>query len=285
MSERTTGLDTASLRRREFLSAGAVGIAATAFEGTGQILRAAEAPAGVRRQDAVSDVAALTFDVFGTVVDWRTSIIREGRLLSQRKGLDVDWARFADEWRSGYGPAMNQVRTGELPWMKIDRLHRRILDGLLIEFDISGLSEDEIDDLNRVWHRLIPWPDAVRGLSRLRSKFVLATLSNGNVSLLTNMAKNAGLPWDCILSAELSGHYKPDPEVYEKAADLLDLPPRRIMMVAAHKGDLRASQAVGFKAAWVPRPLEYGPGRTVDTTPDPEFDITASDFLDLAQRL
>ncbi len=285
MSERTTELDTASLRRREFLSAGAVGIAATAFEGTGQILRAAEAPAGVRRQDAVSDVAALTFDVFGTVVDWRTSIIREGRLLSQRKGLDVDWARFADEWRSGYGPAMNQVRTGELPWMKIDRLHRRILDGLLIEFDISGLSEGEIDDLNRVWHRLIPWPDAVRGLSRLRSKFVLATLSNGNVSLLTNMAKNAGLPWDCILSAELSGHYKPDPEVYEKAADLLDLPPRRIMMVAAHKGDLRAAQAVGFKAAWVPRPLEYGPGRTVDTTPDPEFDITASDFLDLAQRL
>ena len=169
--------------------------------------------------------------------------------------------------------------------MKIDQLHRRILNDLLTEFDISGLSEGEIDDLNRVWHRLIPWPDSVLGLGRLRSKFVLATLSNGNVSLLTHMAKNAGLPWDCVLSAELSGHYKPDPEVYEKAADLLDLPPRRIMMVAAHKGDLRAAQGVGFKAAWVPRPLEYGPSVTVDTTPDPEFDITASDFLDLAEQL
>lgn len=228
---------------------------------------------------------ALTFDVFGTVVDWRTSIIREGRMLSQAKGLEVDWERFADGWRSGYGPAMNQVRTGELPWMKIDDLHRRILDDLLVEFDISGLSEAEIDNLNRVWHRLIPWPDTVLGLGRLKSKFVLSTLSNGNVSLLTNMAKNAGLPWDCVLSAELSGHYKPDAEVYEKAADLLSLPPHRIMMVAAHKGDLRAAQRVGFKAAWVPRPLEYGPSRTIDTTPDPEFDYSATDFIDLAAQL
>ncbi|MCH7531377.1 MAG: haloacid dehalogenase type II [Gemmatimonadetes bacterium] len=241
-------------------------------------------PRAVRPQE-VSDVVALTFDVFGTVVDWRTSIIREGRMLSQAKGLEVDWERFADRWRAGYGPAMNQVRTGELPWMKIDQLHRRILDDLVIEFKLSDLSEGEIDDLNRVWHRLIPWPDTVLGLGRLKSKFVLATLSNGNVSLLTNMAKNAGLPWDCVLSAELSGHYKPDAEVYEKAADLLDLPPHRIMMVAAHKGDLRAAQAVGFKAAWVPRPLEYGPGRTIDTTPDPEFDISATDFLDLAEQL
>ena len=205
-------------------------------------------------------------------------------MLSQAKGLEVDWERFADRWRAGYGPAMNQVRTGELPWMKIDQLHRRILDDLVIEFKLSDLSEGEIDDLNRVWHRLIPWPDTVLGLGRLKSKFVLATLSNGNVSLLTNMAKNAGLPWDCVLSAELSGHYKPDAEVYEKAADLLDLPPHRIMMVAAHKGDLRAAQAVGFTAAWVPRPLEYGPGRTIDTTPDPEFDISATDFLDLAEQ-
>ena len=276
--------DLSTLERREFFSAGAVAIAATAFGGGSGMLPEEHPPRAVRPQE-VSDVVALTFDVFGTVVDWRTSIIREGRLLSQAKGLDVDWERFADRWRAGYGPAMNQVRTGELPWMKIDQLHRRILDDLVIEFKLSDLSEGEIDDLNRVWHRLIPWPDTVLGLGRLKSKFVLATLSNGNVSLLTNMAKNAGLPWDCVLSAELSGHYKPDAEVYEKAADLLDLPPHRIMMVAAHKGDLRAAQAVGFKAAWVPRPLEYGPGRTIDTTPDPEFDISATDFLDLAEQL
>ena len=276
--------DLSTLERREFFSAGAVAIAATAFGGGSGMLPEEHPPRAVRPQE-VSDVVALTFDVFGTVVDWRTSIIREGRMLSQAKGFEVDWERFADRWRAGYGPAMNQVRTGELPWMKIDQLHRRILDDLVIEFKLSDLSEGEIDDLNRVWHRLIPWPDTVLGLGRLKSKFVLATLSNGNVSLLTNMAKNAGLPWDCVLSAELSGHYKPDAEVYEKAADLLDLPPHRIMMVAAHKGDLRAAQAVGFKAAWVPRPLEYGPGRTIDTTPDPEFDISATDFLDLAEQL
>ncbi len=272
-----------ALQRREFLSVGAAALAATALEGRNPIAPDEGAPSG--RDQSMSEVVALTFDVFGTVVDWRTSIIREGRLLSQEKGLDVDWERFADRWRAGYGPAMNQVRTGALPWMKIDQLHRRILDDLLVEFELTHLSEAERADLNRVWHRLIPWPDTVLGLGRLKSKFVLSTLSNGNVSLLTNMAKNAGLPWDCVLSAELSGHYKPDAEVYEKAADLLDLPPNRIMMVAAHKGDLRAAQRVGFKAAWVPRPLEYGPGRNMDTTPDPEFDYTATDFLDLAAQL
>ena len=282
MSSNTADLST--LQRGEFLSAGAVAIAATALGGGSSLLPDERAANAVRpRQE--SDVVALTFDVFGTVVDWRTSIIREGRMLSQAKGFEVDWERFADGWRSGYGPAMNQVRTGELPWMKIDDLHRRILDDLLVGFEISGLSEAEIDHLNRVWHRLIPWPDTVLGLGRLKSKFVLSTLSNGNVSLLTNMAKNAGLPWDCVLSAELSGHYKPDAEVYEKAADLLSLPPHRIMMVAAHKGDLRAAQRVGFKAAWVPRPLEYGPSRTIDTTPDPEFDYSATDFIDLAAQL
>ncbi len=272
-----------ALQRREFLSVGAAALAATALEGRNPIAPGEGVPSG--RDQSMSEVVALTFDVFGTVVDWRTSIIREGRLLSQDKGLDVDWERFADRWRAGYGPAMNQVRTGALPWMKIDQLHRRILDDLVVEFELTHLSEAERADLNRVWHRLIPWPDTVLGLGRLKSKFVLSTLSNGNVSLLTNMAKNAGLPWDCVLSAELSGHYKPDAEVYEKAADLLDLPPNRIMMVAAHKGDLRAAQRVGFKAAWVPRPLEYGPGRNMDTTPDPEFDYTATDFLDLAAQL
>jgi 2-haloacid dehalogenase len=232
-----------------------------------------------------SPVKALTFDVFGTVVDWRGSLIREGTAFGAARGLTVDWASFADSWRGGYQPAMDRVRRGELPWTNIDTLHRMILDELLEKCGITGLSAADKDHLNRVWHRLQPWPDAVAGLTRLRQRFVIATLSNGNVALLTNMAKYAGLPWDCILSAELARHYKPDPQAYKTAADLLGLQPQEVMMVAAHKGDLRAAQAVGFKAAFVPRPLERGPERTVDTTPDPAFDIHASDFLDLATQL
>jgi 2-haloacid dehalogenase len=230
-------------------------------------------------------VKALTFDVFGTVVDWRSSIIREGQLLSEDKGLDIDWATFADRWRAGYGTSMNRVRTGELPWMKIDALHRLVLDELLEEFALKDLTPAEVDELNRAWHRLIPWQDSVPGLNRLRSRYIIATLSNGNVSLLVNMAKQAGLPWDCVLSAELSRHYKPDKEVYETAADLLNLPPEKIMMVAAHKRDLEAASGVGFKTAFVARPLEHGPNVEVDTRPEPAFDINAGDFLDLAHQL
>ena len=158
---------------------------------------------------------ALTFDVFDTVVDWRTSVIREGQMLSEEKGFEVNWEEFADRWRGGYGPSMNRVRTGELPWTKIDVLHRMTLDELIVEFGLTGLSEEETDQFNRVWHRLIPWPDTLRGLHRLRSQYLIITLSNGNFSLLTNMAENAGLPWDCILSSELARHYKRYPEVYE----------------------------------------------------------------------
>ncbi|MDP6038874.1 MAG: haloacid dehalogenase type II [Candidatus Latescibacteria bacterium] len=231
------------------------------------------------------DVKALTFDVFGTVVDWRSSVIRDGERLGEAKGLDVDWAAFADAWRGGYGPSMNQVRTGELPWTKIDDLHRMILDGLLEQFGIVGLSEEELADFNRVWHRLDPWPDAVGGLLRLKSRHVIATLSNGNVSLLTNMAKYGGLPWDCILSAELAQHYKRDPEAYLTAIDLLSCEPHEVMMVAAHQGDLRSAASVGMKTAFVLRPLEQGPGGKKDLTPDPDFDIVARDFHDLAEQL
>ena len=232
-----------------------------------------------------NSVRALTFDVFGTVVDWRGSIIREGQLLAARKGYNVDWARFADSWRSGYGPAMNKVRSGELPWTKIDDLHRMILDGLVDEYSLSGMSEAELVHFNEAWHRLSPWPDTVSGLNKLKSKYVITTLSNGNVSLLTHMAKNGGLPWDAILSAELSGHYKPDPEAYLKAADLLSLKPEQVMMVAAHPGDLRAAARTGLKTAYVIRPLERGPGRPVNRNPDGEFDYTAEDFNDLARQL
>ena len=270
------------LNRREIVAAGltsgAAALAATVSSEAG----AAES---ADSRKSLRNVKALTFDVFGTVVDWRSSIIREGQLLSERKGLDVDWEAFADGWRAGYGPAMNRVRTGDLPWMKIDDLHRLILLDLLKEFEIDKLSSQEIDDFNRSWHRLLPWPDSVPGLNRLKSRFILATLSNGNVSLLTNMAKNAGLPWDCLLSSELAHHYKPDREVYETAADLLDLPSEEIMMVAAHKSDLRAAQSAGFKAAFVPRPLEHGPDVEVDSASEAEFDVNASDFLDLAAQL
>ena len=232
-----------------------------------------------------NSVKALTFDVFGTVVDWRGSIIREGQLLAAKKGYNVDWARFADSWRSGYGPAMNKVRSGELPWTKIDDLHRMILDDLVEEYSLTGLSEAELVHFNEAWHRLSPWPDTVSGLNKLKSKYVITTLSNGNVSLLTHMAKNGGLPWDAILSAELSGHYKPDPEAYLKAADLLSLKPEQVMMVAAHPSDLRAAARTGLKTAYVIRPLERGPGRPVNRNPDGEFDYTAENFNDLARQL
>jgi len=229
-------------------------------------------------------VRALTFDVFGTVVDWRSTIVREGEVLGRAKGLRVDWSAFADAWRDGYGPAMNRVRRGELTWKTIDELHRMILDGLLVRFGIDGLDESDKDRLNRVWHRLDPWPDAVEGLSRLRKKYIVASLSNGNVALLVNMAKHAGLPWDAVLSAELVERYKPDREVYIKAAALLGLPPEAVMMVAAHKGDLRAAARAGLRTAFVPRPKER-PNRRIDLSFDEAFDINARDFLDLAAQL
>lgn len=234
---------------------------------------------------SLAAVRALTFDVFGTVVDWRGSIIREGEALSAAKGLIIDWGRFADTWRAGYAPAMDRVRRGELPWTKLDHLHRIILDKLLDESRITGLSEAEKDHLNRTWHRLTPWPDAVEGLTRLRRRYILAPLSNGHVALQVNMAKQAGLPWDCILSAELARHYKPDPEVYRMAADLLDLLPHQILMVAAHQNDLQAARREGFRTAFVRRPLEYGPEGKPDLTPDPTFDLVVDDFHALADQL
>ncbi|MEX2131873.1 MAG: haloacid dehalogenase type II [Pseudohongiellaceae bacterium] len=248
----------------------------------GKSLLAQSAAAETGRSPALQ---ALIFDVFGTVVDWRSSIIREGQLLSARKGYQVDWAQFADRWRNGYGPAMNQVRSGELPWTTIDSLHRKILDELVTEFGLEGMSEPELDHFNRAWHRLMPWPDSVPGLNRLKTRYTIAPLSNGNVALLLNMGKNAGLPWDTILSAELSRHYKPDPEAYLKASELLDLPPAQIMMVAAHPGDLRAAAALGFKTAYVYRPLERGAEQIVQRNTTDPYDIRAADFVDLAEQL
>lgn len=228
---------------------------------------------------------ALVFDVFGTVVDWRTSVAREVEDLARRKGLRVDGAAFADGWRAGYAPTMDRVRKGELPWTKLDRLHRMILEGIVAGFGLGGLSEGERETLNRAWHRLQPWPDAVPGLTRLKRKFIIAPLSNGNISLITDMAKHAGLPWDCILGAELVRHYKPDPEVYRSAAEFLDVRPPEVMMVAAHLRDLRAAKAEGLRTAFVVRPKEFGPTGKPDLAPDDSVDITARGFDDLASQL
>jgi 2-haloacid dehalogenase len=197
-------------------------------------------------------VKALLFDVFGTVVDWRGSIIEEGRAWGIAKGITIDWARFADQWRAGYVPAMERVRKGEIPWTNLDQLNRVLLESLLKEFQIEDLREEEKDDWNGVWHRLTPWPDSIAGLMRLKKKYTIAPLSNGNVALLTEMAKHAGIPWDLILSAELSRHYKPDREAYLTAVSLLGLKPEEVMMCAAHAGDLIAARGFGLRN-WVYR--------------------------------
>lgn len=233
----------------------------------------------------LSAVKALTFDVFGTVVDWRGSIAREVRAVAQKKKLRVNATKFADAWRAGYRPAMDRVAAGELPWTRIDDLHRMILDDVLARFRVSALTDAEKTHLNRVWHRLKPWSDSVRGLRRLKKRYTISTLSNGNVALLNNMAKNAGLPWDLILSAEIFHHYKPEPAVYLGAADILGLQPAEVMMVAAHKDDLRAAARQGLRTALVLRPDEYGRGRHPDLSPEPAFDINAADFNDLAAQL
>lgn len=227
----------------------------------------------------------MAFDVFGTVVDWRSSVIRELASFGEAHGVDRDWARFADDWRAGYPAAMDRVRSGELPWLKIDGLHRLILDELLERAGIDGVPDADVDELNRAWHRLDPWPDTVEGLTQLKGSFTITTLSNGNVSLLTNMAKRAGLPWDCVISAELFRHYKPDPEAYLGCAELLDVAPGELALVAAHPSDLRAARDAGLMTAYVARPLERGPGRTPPRVEDGEFDYLAEDFLDLARQL
>jgi 2-haloacid dehalogenase len=230
-------------------------------------------------------VRVLCFDVFGTVVDWRGSIIAEVASLAAAHHLEVDAEAVADAWRRGYPKAMDRVRKGELPWTRIDQLHRLILDDLLGEFGLSELSETDRQHLNLVWHRLHPWADTVAGLLRLKKSYVLATLSNGNVSLLVDLARFGALPFDMILSAELFHAYKPDAEVYLGAARLLDVRPEETMLVAAHKSDLDAAHASGFRTALILRELEYGKGRHPEPGPEQRFDINAADFLDLADQL
>jgi 2-haloacid dehalogenase len=235
---------------------------------------------GLRGQGFTS-VKALLFDVFGTVVDWRGSIIEEG----SRSGIAIDWGHFADEWRAGYMPSMAKVRSGELPWTNLDRLHRMLLEDLLKKYEIKGFSEEQKDHWNRVWHRLKPWPDSVAGLTRLKKKYIIAPLSNGNVALLTDMGKHAGLPWDLILSAELARHYKPDREAYLTAVSLLEVKPEEVMMCAAHTIDLTAARGCGLRTGFIYRPDEFGAAGKADRAKAGDFDVVASDMADFAAKL
>ena len=267
------------LDRRAFMKGLSVSAAAMAIRGLPR------AHAQVPTSHRPSTIKALVFDVFGTVVDWRGSIIEEGTAWGKAKQLQIDWARFAERWRAGYVPAINRVRTGELPWTKLDDLHRMILEQLLKEFRIEGLTEEGKDYWNRVWHRLKPWPDSVAGLTRLRKNYIIAPLSNGNIALMTDMAKRSGLPWDAILGAELVRHYKPDREVYLSVPGFLGVKPEEIMMVAAHSADLKAAADCGLHTGYIYRPNELGTGGKTEKINPGEFDIVSIDMNDLAKQM
>jgi 2-haloacid dehalogenase len=223
----------------------------------------------------------LVFDIFGTVVDWHRSIVRE--VLARYPQVDAD--AFALAWRAGYQPAMEAVRSGGRGWVRLDALHREILDSILPRFGLDHLDDAQRHALNLVWHRLDPWPDSVRGLTRLKSRFTICSLSNGNLGLLTDMAKRAGLPWDCVLGAEVFRAYKPDPRVYRGAADVFDVEPAQVMMVAAHQDDLAAARACGLQTAYIERPMEFGAARPKDVSPDPANTVHARDLMHLADLL
>jgi 2-haloacid dehalogenase len=230
-------------------------------------------------------VRALLFDIFGTCVDWRSGITREVGLIARQKGIGVDGAVFTDAWRANYQPSMERVRSGQRPWTILDVLHRETLEALLPRFGLEALNEEERADLNRAWHRLDPWPDVVEGLTRLKQRYIISPLSNGNVGLLAKMAKRAGLPWDLILSAETSRAYKPLPASYLNAVEMLGLAPGEVMMVAAHNNDLAAARSHGLGTAFVARPTEHGPKQTTDLTATGPWDVVATDFRELAVKM
>jgi 2-haloacid dehalogenase len=254
-------------------------------------LHSALARQAVRNRRAMkselANVKALVFDVFGTVVDWRSSVVAEGMAWGKAKGLKINWEDFADRWRLGYQPAMSKVRKGEIPWTRLDDLHRMILEDLLKEFKIEGLTEEEKVSWTHVWRRLKPWPDSVEGLTRLKQKYVIAPLSNGNIGLMTNLAKFGGLPWDAILGSEVARHYKPDREVYASAYYSLDLKPEEVMMCAAHITDLQAARSNGLRTGFIYRPNEFGKGRAgaPDKAKPGDFDVVSVSIVDLAQQM
>jgi len=233
----------------------------------------------------VNEIKALLFDTFGTVVDWRSSLIDAFSHYGQSRQLDADWSQLVDQWRSAYWPSMENIRKRKLAWTTLDELHRAALVKLLPAFKLEQLSADDIDDLTAFWHRLKPWPDARPGLARLKNHFLIGPLSNGNFSLMVELNKFAGLGWDFIFGADIFRHYKPDPETYLEACSLLGLRPAQAMMVAAHNYDLHAARSFGLHTAFIPRPVEYGPSQTKDLRPEGPWDIVADDLEDLARQL
>ena len=235
--------------------------------------------------NTLEEVRAVVCDTFGTVVDWRSSLIEQFEAFGRERGIPADWAGLVDAWRGGYEASKDKVRTEAVPWTNLDDLHREALDDLIKRSGIDGLDEADRDWLNRGWHRLKGWPDAVEGLTRLKRRYIIGPLSNGNVALLVNMAKHAGLPWDMIFSTELFRRYKPHPDTYLGVGRLLGLEPREVMLAAAHNYDLRAAQGLGLRTAFLARPQEYGPHQTKDLGPEGDWDLVVRDLVELAERL
>ena len=231
------------------------------------------------------EVRALTCDTYGTLVDWRGTILDELHAFGKTHGLDRDWEAFLTDWKTCYRAGMEKVNAGEWPWTTIDTIYRRRLGELLRSYGIAGIGEPEVEHLNRVWWRLRPWPDSVAGLTRLRRRYIITPLSNASFAGMVNLARSAGLPWDCILTAENARRYKPAPEVYRTAIELLGLRPGEVMMVAAHNYDLAAARSHGMRTAFVPRSAEYGPAQTTDLAPESDWDVVAKDMEDLARAL
>ena len=275
------------LDRRGFLAVTSAGVVAASLsdsvaETTQQL------PSGANNLNpALAAIRACVFDTFGTVVDWRSSVTAEASRWGKARGLNINWVEFTDRWRLGYAPAMNKVRKGEIPWTRLDDLQRMILEDLLKQFRIEGLTEDEKIEWSHVWRRLSPWPDAVEGLFRLKTKYIISPMSNGNVALMTHLAKFAGLPWDLVLGSDLVQHYKPDREMYLSAPFYLDLKPEEVMMCAAHVPDLQAARSCGLRTGFIYRPNEFGNGPVgvPDKAKPGDFDVVSGSIVDLAQQL
>lgn len=237
------------------------------------------------------ELRAILFDTFGTLVDWRGSLVETLGVWGAERGIATDWNeltsrwdKLTEAWRGEYAPSMDRVRRGELPWTPLDALHRESLARLASQFGLS-LDDQDLDHLTLLWHQLRPWPDSAHGLSRLRRRFLLAPLSNGNTALLADLARYAGLPFDTLFGADVFEHYKPDPETYLGACRLLSAPPERVMMCAAHNSDLAAARRLGLRTAFIVRPTEHGPGQTSDLAPEQDWDVVAASTEELAERL
>jgi 2-haloacid dehalogenase len=276
-----------NLNRRGFLMITGAGMVGTSLSHSTVAVAQQSTPGSEKQNAVLTDVRACVFDTFGTVVDWRSSVIAEATKWGNARGLNIDWSEFTDRWRMGYGPAMDKVRQGEIPWTTLDDLHRMILEDLLKHYRIEGLTEEEKTDWAHVWRRLRPWPDSVEGLIRLKRKYIISPMSNGNVALMTRLAKFAGLPWDLVLGSDIVQHYKPDREMYMSAPLYLDLKPEQVMMCAAHVGDLKAARSFGLRTGFIYRPSEYGGGSVgvPDKAKPGDFDVVSQSIVELAQQL